>query len=140
MKHVSKSWHCKTLSQLENVIEEILAYCSNKKLAFSGELGAGKTTAIQVICKYLKIESAVNSPTFTILNEYNGKCKVYHFDFYRLNNPEELFELGYEEYFFNDDYVFIEWPEKISSLIPDFFTEIKISVNHDKSRNFTINE
>lgn len=125
--------NCKSLNDLPEIASKIIDL-NIRKIAFYGNLGAGKTTLIKEICKQLGIPDIVNSPTFTILNEYEGKFKVDHFDFYRIKNKNELYEIGYEEYFYSDDYVFIEWPEKIGDLLPDFFSSVRITTRADESR------
>lgn len=98
----------------------------HKKFAFSGEMGSGKTTLIKAICKQLGAADSITSPTFALVNEYNtlsGEL-LYHFDLYRINRLEELYDLGYEEYFFGDAWVFVEWAEKGEDLIPDFFVPV----------------
>jgi len=92
-----------------------------KKFAFYGPLGSGKTTFIQAICKELGACDVVTSPSFSLVNEYrtiSGEI-IYHFDLYRINTIDELYDLGYEEYFYSESYVFIEWPEKAEQLLPD---------------------
>lgn len=105
-------------------------------IAFSGELGAGKTTFIQALCRALEVTEEVNSPTFSLINEYftTDGTSVYHFDLYRIEDPDELFDLGYEEYFYSGAYCFIEWPEKASHLIPEDALIARIVVSTDGSR------
>ncbi len=94
-----------------------------------GEMGAGKTTLIKSIAKQVGVKETVQSPTFSIVNEYSAtERKVFHFDFYRIKKEEEAMDIGVEEYFYSDNFCFIEWPEKIPSLLPDSFFEIAISV------------
>jgi len=90
-------------------------------IAFSGELGAGKTTFIQALCRELGVTAEVNSPTFSLVNEYftTDGSSVFHFDLYRIEDPAELFDMGYEEYFYSGARCFIEWPEKARDLIPE---------------------
>ncbi len=96
---------------------------------FRGEMGVGKTTLIKMIAKQVGVKETVQSPTFSIVNEYSAtERKVFHFDFYRIKKEEEAVDIGVEEYFYSDNFCFIEWPEKISSLLPDSFFEIAISV------------
>jgi len=105
-------------------------------IAFSGELGAGKTTFIQALCAVLGVSQQVNSPTFGLINEYftqKGRS-IYHFDLYRIEDPGELFDMGYEDYFFSGARCFIEWPEKASHLIPDDALWAEIIVNADGTR------
>lgn len=103
---------------------------------FYGEMGSGKTTFITALCKELKTVDPVNSPTFSIVNEYlteNNK-KIYHFDFYRINKVQEIMNIGFDDYVANADYIFIEWPEIAENFYNDDFTKIKISVQNDHSR------
>lgn len=104
--------------------------------AFRGEMGAGKTTFIKAVCEALGVDEVINSPTFAIVNEYgsaNGEL-IYHFDFYRINSVEEAYDFGYEDYFYSGSLCFIEWPERIESLLPNNTTNVHISVNSDNSR------
>lgn len=91
-----------------------------------GDLGAGKTHFSQGVAAGLGVTGRVTSPTFTLINEYQGRCPLYHMDVYRLSGPEEMEDLGYEEYFYGDGVVLIEWPEKISAVLPDERLELKI--------------
>ncbi|MCF8225828.1 MAG: tRNA (adenosine(37)-N6)-threonylcarbamoyltransferase complex ATPase subunit type 1 TsaE [Bacteroidales bacterium] len=107
-----------------------------KKVAFSGEMGAGKTTLIKAVCRVLGVREMVNSPTFALINEYftdRGES-IFHFDLYRIEEISEMYDLGYEDYFFSDAYCFVEWPEKASELIPDEFLFLHIDVKEDGSR------
>src|SRR5690606_38259479 len=98
-------------------------------------MGAGKTTIIKALCKELGVTEHVTSPTFSIVNEYLGlKGPIYHFDFYRLKNEQEAFDLGYEEYFYSGNYCFVEWPEKIGSLLPDDSFVIEMETDADQRR------
>ncbi|MEN8156320.1 MAG: tRNA (adenosine(37)-N6)-threonylcarbamoyltransferase complex ATPase subunit type 1 TsaE [Bacteroidota bacterium] len=105
-------------------------------IAFSGELGAGKTTFIQSLCRVLGVTAEVNSPTFSLVNEYFTPegASIFHFDLYRIEDPGELFDLGYEEYFYSGNRCFIEWPEKASHLIPDDALTVHIHVKEDGLR------
>ncbi|MFH0757839.1 MAG: tRNA (adenosine(37)-N6)-threonylcarbamoyltransferase complex ATPase subunit type 1 TsaE [Bacteroidota bacterium] len=107
-----------------------------KVLAFSGDMGAGKTTFIQSLCLALGVSVEVNSPTFSLVNEYftdQGES-IFHFDLYRIEDPAELFDMGYEEYFYSGSRCFIEWPEKAGHLIPETALTVRISVLDDQSR------
>lgn len=123
------------LEQVRPAAQEILDNAGTHRVfAFYGELGAGKTTLIKAICKILGVESNVTSPTFSIVNEYistQGQ-QIYHFDFYRIRDIREAYDLGYENYFFSGHYCFIEWPEKISALLDFPHAEIRISVTDQK--------
>ena len=105
-------------------------------VAFSGEMGAGKTTFIQSLCKALGVLTEVTSPTFALVNEYFNQDgeSIFHFDLYRIEDPQELFDLGYEEYFFSGDRCFIEWPEKADHLVPRDALQVKIKVLSDNTR------
>jgi len=107
-----------------------------KCFAFYGDLGAGKTTFIKALCKALGVGEVVNSPSFAIINEYKTKLNetIYHFDFYRIKKAEEVFDLGYEEYFFSDNLCFIEWPEMVENLLPPNCKAIHIHQTPDNSR------
>ena len=126
--------------QLGKIVQIILEeYKESRIFAFFGELGSGKTTIIQEICKALNMQDAVNSPTFSIVNEYwsNDKKRViYHFDFYRIKKLEEVFDFGYEEYFYSGNYCFIEWPELVEEIIPPDTIPIYIDVGIDEERVF----
>lgn len=105
-------------------------------IAFSGEMGAGKTTFIQALCRQLGVTVEVNSPTFSLVNEYftpEGDS-IYHFDLYRIETPGELFDMGYEEYFFSGSLCLIEWPEKASELIPQNALRVSILIGDNESR------
>lgn len=101
-------------------IEFVKQMGDNTVFAFHGEMGAGKTTFIKAICEKLGVTDVINSPTFAIINEYRSDSGelIYHFDFYRINKEEEAFDFGYEDYFFSGSLCFIEWPERIESLLP----------------------
>jgi tRNA threonylcarbamoyladenosine biosynthesis protein TsaE len=108
--------------------------------AFYGEMGAGKTTLIKEVCYQLGALDVVNSPTFALVNEYNTERgdSIFHFDFYRLEKPEEAFDFGFEEYISSDSYCFMEWPEKLGSLLPKKLRSVKITVNEDQSRRLEL--
>jgi tRNA threonylcarbamoyladenosine biosynthesis protein TsaE len=110
-------------------------YPDRRIFAFYGEMGAGKTTFIKAICKYLNVEDIVSSPTFAIINEYlsSDNKRIFHFDFYRLKNTAELFDIGYEDYFFSNNYCLIEWPEKIEGYLPE--DTIRVNINVDRNKN-----
>jgi tRNA threonylcarbamoyladenosine biosynthesis protein TsaE len=115
---------------------------NNRMFIFSGAMGSGKTTFIKYICKVLGVKSGISSPTFSLVNEYectNGSV-VYHFDFYRIKDIQEAYDIGYEEYFYSGNYCFIEWPEKIPGLIPLDAVEIKIEVKDNGDREIWINK
>lgn len=107
---------------------------------FNGEMGAGKTTLIKVICEQLGVEDEVSSPTYSIVNEYvtvNNKT-VYHFDFYRIKSEEEAYDIGADEYLDSGNLCLIEWPSKISSLIPSKYLEIELSLGENNTRVLSV--
>ncbi|MEI9920717.1 MAG: tRNA (adenosine(37)-N6)-threonylcarbamoyltransferase complex ATPase subunit type 1 TsaE [Bacteroidota bacterium] len=118
-----------TLNELDAVVKELLVAGNQRKVwLFHGEMGAGKTTLIKAICKTLGVESGMASPTFSIVNEYAGNEKIYHFDFYRLKNEEEAYDIGVEEYLDSGNLCLIEWPERIPGLLPSSYFEIKLGI------------
>jgi len=129
-----------SLSQLPNTASEIIKFAKDSRIfLFYGEMGAGKTTLIKALCESLGTTEPVTSPTFSIVNEYEGAGnRIYHFDFYRLKNETEALDMGYEEYFYSGAYCFIEWPEKIPNLLPDHYVSIKIMVKDDDLREINI--
>lgn len=120
-----------TESELEKVAQQLIEESTSKTLAFHAPMGAGKTTLIKAILKELGAADTGNSPTFGIVNEYhdqNGELIAYHFDFYRLNDEIEALDLGLEDYLNQDVWIFIEWPEKIASFLPEDATNIYIEI------------
>jgi tRNA threonylcarbamoyladenosine biosynthesis protein TsaE len=117
---MKKEWKVNDESELFEVAKELLDFADSQKIfCLFGEMGAGKTTFVKALCKALGVLDLVSSPTFSIVNEYATEKSeaVFHFDFYRIRNLEEAYDIGYENYFFSGDYCFIEWPEKIESLL-----------------------
>ena len=126
-----KTFFAENVEQLNSIAKDILDYSSNhKKFAFYAEMGVGKTTLIKALSLQLGVNDKVMSPTFSIVNEYQAdeNTKIYHFDFYRIEDEKEVYDIGYEEYFFSNAYCFIEWSEKIPNLIEDDMVKIKMSV------------
>ncbi|MCT4600807.1 MAG: tRNA (adenosine(37)-N6)-threonylcarbamoyltransferase complex ATPase subunit type 1 TsaE [Marinifilaceae bacterium] len=116
-------------------------YGDKKVIAMYGNMGVGKTTFVKAICNYLNMEDDVNSPSFAIVNEYNSSEKtIYHFDFYRINDPEEAYDFGYEEYFYSGNMCFVEWPEKIDNLLPNDCLNLRIEEDKDGIRHIYIEE
>ena len=111
-----------------------------KHFAFYGPMGAGKTTFIKALCKALGVTGNVASPTFALVNEYHAgdNGMVYHFDFYRINKPEEVFDFGCEEYFASGDYCFVEWPEKAEIALPSDICRVNIEELSGGNRKITI--
>ena len=104
--------------------------------AFYGKMGAGKTTFVKAICEELGVEDVITSPTFAIINEYQvmGAQTIYHFDFYRIKKLEEVYDMGYEDYFYSGALCFIEWPELIEEILPDDAVRVSITEQEDNSR------
>ena len=129
------------LADLDAAAKKVVEAIGNRKvIALYGQMGAGKTTLIKHICKALDVRDVVNSPSFSLVNEYqrpNGE-PIYHFDFYRINKIEEAFDFGYEEYFFSNNLCLIEWPEVIEDLIPDDAVKLTIQVLGDGRREIQI--
>ena len=126
-----------TLSQLDEVAKQIIAESKSKVLLFYGEMGNGKTTLIKALCNVLGVSDPVTSPTFSIVNEYLGtqNTLLYHFDCYRIEEEEEILDIGFDQYLENGDWIFIEWPQKIENLLPTNSQEIKISNLNINSRS-----
>ena len=131
---MSKIFYAKKVQELDEIAKAIVEVFENeKKIVFFGEMGVGKTTLIKYICKVLNVQDVVTSPTFSVVNEYQNKDgnSLYHFDFYRIKNQEELFDLGLEEYIYSDNYCFIEWPEKAEGLLSDNFVQVQMTKNKE---------
>ena len=114
----------------------------HKVFAFYGKMGAGKTTFIKAICEELGVNDVITSPTFAIINEYRTSPKgrlvettIYHFDFYRIKKLEEVYDMGYEDYFYSGALCFIEWPELIEELLPEDTVKVCITENRDGTRS-----
>ncbi len=139
-----KSLKITSLDSIEEVAKEFINLMGDDTIfAFYGKMGAGKTTFIKALCKALGVEDEVNSPTFAIVNEYRSETTaelIYHFDFYRIKKVEEVYDLGYEDYFYSGALCFIEWPELIEELLPEDTKKISIEENNDGERIITIND
>ncbi len=117
------------INDLPEIAENILQQFKDENIfALFGKMGSGKTTLIKEICKIKKVNDNVTSPTFALINEYLTESgeKIYHFDFYRIESPEEVFDFGYEDYFFSGNMCLIEWPELIENLLPENYVKIEI--------------
>ena len=112
---------------------------SSKIFIFNGEMGSGKTTLIKAIIKELGYKGTVSSPTFSIINEYLNGDKIYHFDFYRIKNKNELLDIGIDEYISSNNRCFIEWPNLITDMLPDKHIELNIDIISSDDRKLTIN-
>jgi tRNA threonylcarbamoyladenosine biosynthesis protein TsaE len=127
---------------LKSAARQLLEFAAEEKIfLFEGDMGAGKTTFIKVICEVLGVEDLVSSPTFSIVNEYLSKDgKIYHFDFYRIKDLQEAYDIGYEEYFYSGDRCLIEWPERIALLIPEHHVNVDIQVTGPEQRLITLSK
>ena len=108
-----------------------------KVFAFYGKMGAGKSTFIKAICEELGVDDVITSPTFAIVNEYQSATtgdSIYHFDFYRIKKLEEVYDMGYEDYFYSGSLCFLEWPELIDDLLPEDATKVTIEATDDGGR------
>ena len=136
-----------SLDKLKIVVQQLIEKIGLDKsstslncIAFYGEMGAGKTTIIKEICKSLDVGDITSSPSFSLINEYitNKGRKIYHFDFYRINKQEEVYDLGYEEYFYSNNLCLIEWPEKIEVLLPLPHYKVEILLSDEEKRILNI--
>lgn len=131
------------LEDIHQAATEFIMMMNNKTVfAFKGNMGAGKTTFIKAICEELGVEDVINSPTFSIINEYRSNKTgelIYHFDFYRINKPSEAQEIGIDDYFYSNALCFIEWPEKIQEILPENTVFVSIKEQSDDSRIITFN-
>lgn len=135
------TWHEVELKDLDTVADAFVERAGHYPVwVFNGEMGSGKTTFIKTLCARLGVKDAMSSPTFSIVNEYRtvGDKKVYHFDCYRIRNEAEAYDIGTEEYFYSGDMCFVEWPEKIPSLIPADHAEVTIAVENQNQRTIAI--
>lgn len=105
--------------------------------AFYGKMGGGKTTFIKAICEELGVDDVITSPTFAIVNEYHSSKTgnaIYHFDFYRIKKLDEVYDMGYEDYFYGDALCFLEWPELVEEILPENTVKVRITEQEDGSR------
>lgn len=128
----------KNLDSINAAAEEFVKNMGDGKVfAFYGKMGAGKTTFIKAICETLGVDDTVTSPTFAIVNEYTSNkvdYPIYHFDFYRIKKLDEVYDMGYEDYFYGGGVCFIEWPELVEELLPEDAVKIEIKENADGTR------
>lgn len=129
------------ISDLQEIAKALLKEAMPCRIwLFYGEMGAGKTTLIKEMCTALGVTDNMSSPTFSIVNEYatSGRETVYHFDFFRIKNEAEAYDIGTEDYFDSGNYCFIEWPEKIPSLIPASHAEVNITTQSETLRTIAL--
>ncbi len=130
----------KSPEDLPLAAEKILKELPSERIfAIYGSMGAGKTTLIKAFCHALGSNDVVRSPTFSLVNEYGDKKgnSIYHFDFYRIKQIEEVYDIGFEEYIDSGNYCFLEWPERISELLPEKYVYVTIEVGEDEVRKIT---
>lgn len=127
----------KSLEQIDEAAKQFIANMGRARVfAFYGKMGAGKTTFIKAVCQQLGVDDVITSPTFALVNEYtDGRGNpIYHFDFYRIKKIEEVYDMGYEDYFYSGNLCLLEWPELIEDLLPDDAVKVSITQNDDNSR------
>ena len=129
-----------TLDRIDEIAQLLIQEAGDQKVwIFRGEMGAGKTTLIKSLAKALQVVDSVSSPTFGIVNEYQTQAKelLYHFDFYRLDDPMEALDIGIEEYFYSGNYCWLEWAEKIAPFLPEQFFHIELALASETGRILT---
>lgn len=130
----------KSLDTIHEAAKEFVKEMGEGKVfAFYGKMGAGKTTFIKALCEILGVEDVITSPTFAIINEYtDGKGDpIYHFDFYRIKKLEEVYDMGYEDYFYSGNLCLLEWPELIEDILPENVIKVTIEEQPDGTRKLS---
>ena len=136
----------KDIAQIREAAQQFVEQIGDRSVfAFYGKMGAGKTTFIKAVCEELGVDDVITSPTFAIVNEYSPTShlspltsKIYHFDFYRIKKLEEVYDMGFEDYFYSGDLCFIEWPELIEEVLPEDAVRVTIEALADGSRKITM--
>lgn len=129
------------LKDINEAASYLLENSKSKTILFSGEMGAGKTTLIKALASQLGCTDQVSSPTFSLVNEYTAeKASIYHFDFYRIEDETEAYDMGFEDYLYTKHFIFIEWPEKITSLWPQHYTHAELKTQGENLRLLTLSE
>ncbi len=124
-----------SLQDIEQIAKKIVTLSKHKVILFEGEMGAGKTTLIQAIARHLGVVQAMSSPTFSLVNEYEyGDKLLYHFDLFRIKDIDEAYGIGIEEYLDSGNFCFIEWPDKIMSILPDYHSVVLEVVDPETRR------
>lgn len=133
------------IEKLDNIREAAKQFIANigdsTVFAFYGNMGAGKTTFVKAVCEELGVDDVITSPTFSIVNEYRSEQTgelIYHFDFYRVKKIEEVYDMGFEDYFYSGALCFIEWPELCEEVLPDDTVKVYIKEEPDGSRTVTL--
>jgi len=128
-----------TINDLDKIVETLLNNSANKIILFHGAMGVGKTTLIKALVKAIGSTDEVQSPTYSLVNEYQlPDTSIFHFDLYRVNTIDELYNFGFEEYLLEDHWVFIEWPELAMEFMPENITNVFLELTPDESRKITI--
>ncbi|MBQ5705360.1 MAG: tRNA (adenosine(37)-N6)-threonylcarbamoyltransferase complex ATPase subunit type 1 TsaE [Bacteroidaceae bacterium] len=131
----------KGLHEYEAAAQRFISLMGDRKIfAFYGKMGVGKTTFVKSLCDAMGVDDTVNSPTFAIVNEYADRegSPIYHFDFYRIKSVAELYNLGYEDYFYSDAVCFVEWPQLAEEILPEETVKVTIDEKEDGTREITI--
>ena len=137
----------KDIEHIREAAREFIANMGDTRVfAFYGKMGAGKTTFVKAVCEELGVDDVITSPTFAIINEYSltshllplTSSTIYHFDFYRIKRLEEVYDMGYEDYFYSGALCFIEWPELIEEILPDDAARVSIEEQEDGTRKVTL--
>ena len=132
------------LNSIDAAAAQFVEYMGGRRIfAFYGKMGAGKTTFIRAVCRKLGVEEEVTSPSFAIVNEYKSETSgrsIFHFDFYRIKRIEEVYDLGYEDYFYGGGLNFLEWPELVEPLLPDETVRVEIAEDADGSRTVKVGD
>jgi tRNA threonylcarbamoyladenosine biosynthesis protein TsaE len=130
------------ITELSDAAHALLNFIGDERtVIFEGEMGAGKTTFIKAICAAMGLKDNVTSPTFSIVNEYAAPAGIiYHFDFYRIKNLQEAYDIGYEEYFYSGNYCFIEWPGLVAELLPAKYVKVSIAALSADKRTFSFSK
>ncbi|WP_347402809.1 MULTISPECIES: tRNA (adenosine(37)-N6)-threonylcarbamoyltransferase complex ATPase subunit type 1 TsaE [Winogradskyella] len=136
MQNIELTYH---INEIDDVALKVLNNLEYKALLFNGEMGAGKTTLINAILRAMKSEDIATSPTFSIVNEYKSpKGSIYHFDFYRIESLDEAYNFGIEDYLYSNNWLFIEWPDRIEEILPENTQTVTITKIDNETRNLKL--
>ncbi len=138
-----KTFKIENIEQINVVAREFIKQIGDNKIfAMHGAMGVGKTTFIKAVCEELGVTDVINSPTFAIVNEYQSAAgtTIYHFDFYRIEDVQEAYDFGYEDYFYSNAYCFMEWAEKIESILPPDTIHLHFNEEQDGTRTISVEQ